>query len=1841
MPNEDTSSNSRSNAYLKLVKTRKYLRQRVTRIHNILNYSPDAVTAMDKSTYLDTLKVIKVELMSCDRDIHSHLVDDEATAIAEIEEQEQYELKIAESLNILEGNRISNVPHVSSAPVLGSQNKLKLPDVALPIFSNDKKDSLERFLYSFESIVDKHVLSSYEKFIYLKGQLRGSPRTLVESLSTNEQNYDKAKDLLTEAFASKVTQKFDVVERLAGLKLDIGTDPYEFIGDMRSIIASFENLNIDIDDILQYFIWSALNDRFQSQLVQITNKTKPTLQEIKTHIFSATERYIKITDRINENKFKYKDKGNWSQNRVETGKTTSFAVNVKAKSFIPCWLCIHDGMNNVDHIMKDCIKYVSPTDKVNKLKSLKYCSYCSFKNHSTDKCRFKFSSKCRNCDGNHLSWLCTKVVSQNVQNKLSIVQTLSVDCSYDQVLLPSFTCDVKNNDTCLNIRILKDSGTQRNFITEHVAIELGLESVKENVKLSINGFNSVRNIMTRIVNVPLRVNDHVYVLESVVVPSLDISLTVPDLEVLVEGFKSKGYQLGDAMLQDCCIDNFSMIVGSDIDPILIPSTLVFGEAEKCSVQQTTVGILLNGKLEVLMKNLKNLPVVSSSSMIYSSESSDCGSYSMKVAVSDVLDSRGMVQERKLETASEENLERAVNDIMNYDNLPVDDEIEVNKDIAEYILSNSDRDVDGRLRMPLPWNPSTKHLLSTNLSLSKKILMTNLKKLRNSQKLASYDQVFREQEESGVIERVGDIDKFLATNPGSSILPHMGVYRTVSETTKVRVVYLSNLCEKTNLQPNGVSHNVALLPGPCVNSKLITNMILSRFGRYLLLFDIVKAFLQISLNEYDQNRLLFLWFNNVDKDDFSLVAYRCKRLPFGLRPSPAILMLSLYKLLILDIDNDTPDVVDLKKLIYSSMYVDNGSVSSESAEYIDWAYSKLESIFGAYQFQLQQFATNESILQSKIDEQCELPSDDIVKHFGMQWKMSADTISPYPINLNIAANTCRKILASLHSVYDPFGIYCPIMNRAKLFYQRLQGDNSLSWDTKVSDEHCREWKKICQQANLTPAVELPRYIGPREGEYDIIAFCDASGSIYGTVVYLVEVDLGKVSFLLAKSRVVGSSHSNKTIPSLELQGICYATEVLVGLYDELAGPNVVLPINVRNFIVYTDSMVCLAWIKSYFVSHTKMQKKSVFVQNRLKQISELCKSFPVTYRYIEGKSNPADYTTRNISYNILKKTDYLSGPSFLVGDCIPNQPDIEVTVPYISEKPCSQSTDDSCLVLKTQANSEAHYTVEPERHSRLSKLLKVYVHVLRFVRCLKERIKDTTTPNDKVRKIEEVAFDRLITEDQAKYFPGVTDYFSKREVAVKDVPSIVLQLNLFIDSDHIIRVKSKFKLTANCPILMHPDSHVTKLLINDYHIANSHAGLFITLKEIRRKFWILKGFSSVKKELKKCITCRKINERPINVNQNAYRNFRESPPQIPFRSVFLDYMGPFHTRFEDSKRKCWLLIICCIWSRAINIEVCLTADVNDFLRALQSHIYKYGMFQLCISDLGSQIVAGSKVVRNYLDDHVTREYLAKHGIMNVQFDNYPKGDSSLGGIIEICVKQSKSLINKTISKGMLELEDFTLLITKVIHIINRRPIAFQESLRESQQQLDFPDPITPEQLLRGYDVVSVDIIPQLDQDNTDPSYIPGGCPDRTTTIKENFNQLHEASERLREVYHREYLQTLFCQGMDVRDRYKPVLHKKLKVGDIVLLVEENCKQINYPMGIVASVTENDLGEVTAAEVFKGKTKEKVFRSVKSLILLLPSFSELEDNESVKDPSSETLPKPKKSSETICYQMAAKA
>ena len=750
------------------------------------------------------------------------------------------------------------------------------------------------------------------------------------------------------------------------------------------------------------------------------------------------------------------------------------------------------------------------------------CTRCA-NSHSVKECRFRFSKKCFKCGKWHFSFLCiepkkeyskpAKSEETNSGAASTEFEFLHFDNACEACILPTFSALLPSK-VC--IRALKDSGSQLNFIETDFAIQNQLKVIKSGVILTVKGINSSKQLVTDVVELKLEFGNGMQCIQAICIPQINTKLVLPGLNIIVTDFVRKGYDLADQCLMEDSetdiISNIKLILGTDSDHCMPLNTVLFGEPTPSIYLESPKGIMLSGNVERMLQNLSFLPdkakpIRFSDINEINPEPLDNYDYSYNLISNvdtnfSIIDEQGKLVQSELKKATDEILKEQCSKILNYEPNSISEYSVENNKLANFVLDSATRAEDGRLVLPLLWNPKVSHLLGKNQVLSRLILKSNFKRYhKDGVSLPMIDQVFKEQERLGIIERVEDLPGFLEEHPNYSFLPHMPVFKTDRETSKCRVVFLSNLSEKDPTKPLTASHNMALLPGPCLNKKISTTLLQWRFDRYLLAFDLQKAFLQIQLPESDQVKLLFYWYRDISKEDFHMVVYKHVRLPFGLRPSPALLLLGLYKMLILDTELDSPEVISLKRQIYDLCYMDNCGVSFNDPEQLKWAYNNLEGIFSKYKLELQQFVTNNADLQKEIDRslgsQTETPSE--VKIFGLNWNRNSDTFSLQKLCLDKQASTKREVLRSIASNFDIFNFSGPLLNRARLFMHELQGMKELGWDTKLPAEKYKEWGNIVKQLNSSPNIFINRFVGERGDQFKLIAFTDSSKLMYGCVI----------------------------------------------------------------------------------------------------------------------------------------------------------------------------------------------------------------------------------------------------------------------------------------------------------------------------------------------------------------------------------------------------------------------------------------------------------------------------------------------------------------------------------------------------------------------------------------------------------------------------------------------------------------------------------------------------------------------------------------------------------------------
>ena len=184
------------------------------------------------------------------------------------------------------------------------------------------------------------------------------------------------------------------------------------------------------------------------------------------------------------------------------------------------------------------------------------------------------------------------------------------------------------------------------------------------------------------------------------------------------------------------------------------------------------------------------------------------------------------------------------------------------------FSNEIRFTGERYQVKLPFKDNHP-MLSDNYTNASRRLATVIKKLKTQPEiLEQYDQVIKEQLESGVVEEVRQ-DQVL--EPGNvHYLPHRGVVRLDRDTSKVRVVY--NASSKV-FRP---SLNDCLHVGPSLNSLLLDNLLRFRVHEVAVTADIGKAFLNIEIDPGHRDLLRFLWVDDVHKESPEIKLLRFTR-----------------------------------------------------------------------------------------------------------------------------------------------------------------------------------------------------------------------------------------------------------------------------------------------------------------------------------------------------------------------------------------------------------------------------------------------------------------------------------------------------------------------------------------------------------------------------------------------------------------------------------------------------------------------------------------------------------------------------------------------------------------------------------------------------------------------------------------------------------------------------------------------------------------------------------------------------------------------------------------------------
>lgn len=230
----------------------------------------------------------------------------------------------------------------------------------------------------------------------------------------------------------------------------------------------------------------------------------------------------------------------------------------------------------------------------------------------------------------------------------------------------------------------------------------------------------------------------------------------------------------------------------------------------------------------------------------------------------------------------------------------DTQTEEERACEEHFLRTTTSDSEGRfiVRIPLKQSPSA---LGDSYSQAERRFIATEKRLQRSPdyKLL-YANFMKEYESMGHMSPVSSYES------PCYFMPHHGVYREHSTTTKLRVVFDASAPSST-----GKSLNDLQLVGPAIQGDLISILLRFRQHKFVVCADVTKMFRNCWIESKQRNLQMILWRDDPSKP---LGIYKLNTVTYGTASAP---FLSIRCLKQLGVESSSPDV---QRVVRDDFYV---------------------------------------------------------------------------------------------------------------------------------------------------------------------------------------------------------------------------------------------------------------------------------------------------------------------------------------------------------------------------------------------------------------------------------------------------------------------------------------------------------------------------------------------------------------------------------------------------------------------------------------------------------------------------------------------------------------------------------------------------------------------------------------------------------------------------------------------------------------------------------------------------------------------------------------------------------
>ena len=398
--------------------------------------------------------------------------------------------------------------------------------------------------------------------------------------------------------------------------------------------------------------------------------------------------------------------------------------------------------------------------------------------------------------------------------------------------------------------------------------------------------------------------------------------------------------------------------------------------------------------------------------------------------------------------------------------------------------------------------------------------------------------------------------------------------------------------------------------------------------------------------------------------------------------------------------------------------------------------------------------------------------------------------------------------------------------------------------------------------------------------------------------------------------------------------------------------------------------------------------------------------------------------------------------------------------------------------------------------------------------------------------------------------------SDKETPVKGKANKLHRLSPFLDDQDILRVGGRLTHAALHPQVKHPavlpkDSHVSHLLVKHYHERVYHQGRGMTMNALRSNgIWILGCSKAVSSHIYKCTKCRKFRRCTEQQRMSDLPEDRmETAP--PFTYCGMDCFGPFYIKEGRKELKRYGLLLTCMCSRAVHIEMLDDLTTDAFINALRSFIAIRGKVRQIRSDQGTNFVGARREFAEALKE-MDQEELKELGCEFVM--NTP-ASSHVGGVWERQIRTIRSVLTSILEQSATQLDCSSLrtFLYEVMAVVNSRPLT-TDCLNDSSS----PEPLTPNHILT---MKSTILAPP-----------PGKFVKEDLYLRKRWRRVQLLSNHFWTRWKKEYLQSLQQRQKWTKDR------RNAKVDDVVLLQDDSTPRNQWRMAKVIDVYPGKDGKV---------------------------------------------------------------